>query len=87
MRFAYECENPLCVTVQSHSFAMGSAPTCVNCSACGKIAKRVYTVPQLNTQPALFSDENKRGLAEMDAKAKVEEKAYNKRWNRRMQSL
>lgn len=87
MRYAYECSSSLCVTIQSHSYPMGSAPSCVNCSACGKIARRVFTAPQLTTQPALLSDANKRGLAEMDSKAKVEDKAYNKRWERRLQSL
>lgn len=86
-RYSYECEDGLCVAVESHFFAMGSAPSCVNCSACGKIARRVFTAPQLTTQPALLSDANKRGLAEMDSKAKVEDKAYNKRWDRRLQSL
>lgn len=66
---------------------MGSAPSCVNCSACGKIARRVYTVPQLNTRPELSSDANRQGLAEINAKAKVEDRQYTKGWGKPLQKL
>lgn len=86
-RYSYQCGNGLCVTVESKSFPMGSAPSCINCSACGKIATRVYTVPQLNTRPSQFSEANKVGLQQLDATRDKDDAVYNKRWDKRMPSL
>jgi len=71
-----------------HFFKMGEAPESLGlCSTCEREAKRVFSSPQLVTQPERCSEANKKGLAEMNATAKADEKAYNKRWDRRMQSL
>jgi putative FmdB family regulatory protein len=84
-RYDFECKT--CDVVLTKHCSMHDIPTSVACDFCGREAKRVFSVPQLVTQPELCSDANKKGLAEMNAKAKVEDAAYGKRWDRRLQAL
>lgn len=82
-RYDFECE---CGVVLTKTFSMKDVPQTIVCDFCGGPAYRVFSAPQVNVN-SLYSAANKRGLAEMDANAPVEEKAYNKRFDRRMQSL
>ena len=64
---------------------MGQAPVMEVCR-CGQESTRIFSVPEVSVN-SLFSDENKQGLAAIDATAKTDEKFYNKRWDRRLQAL
>jgi putative FmdB family regulatory protein len=84
-RYNFECKP--CEMVFTTPYAMLSVPPSSACVTCGREAKRVFTAPQLVTLPELCSDANKKGIADLNATAKTDEKAYNKRWDRRLQSL
>jgi len=83
-RYEFHCDK--CDVLQTVRYPMGQVPPVVSCEHCPGPAYRVFSAPQVNVC-SLYSDANKRGLAEMDAKSPFEEKAYNKRFDRRMQSL
>ena len=76
----------VCGVPLTKTFSMKDVPQTIISESCGCTAKRIFSAPQVNVN-SLYSAANKRGLAEMDAKSPFEEKAYNKRFDRRMQSL
>lgn len=66
-------------------FPMRAVPPAVDCG-CGGQAERVFSAPQVSVS-SLYSEANKRGLAEVDATRRADEAIYARNWNRRLQSL
>ena len=81
--YEFGCE---CGATTLERFSMDIVPRSLLCGRCGNECSRIFSAPQVRMN-SLYSDENKRGLAEMDAKAPKEEMIYNKRFDRRAQSL
>lgn len=90
-RYTFECSNPACGVMQSQPFPMGGAPPSVDCGACGTVAARVFTSPQLNTRPRHLEDENKFGLGFSESDRRDQEKrddaSYKRFWDRPLQQL
>lgn len=82
-RYAYECA---CGHTTLKVWPMTFIPKIGVCSACAGVAKRVFSAPQIAVSSQL-SEANTRGLAEMDATRKADEKVYDRNWSRRLQSL
>lgn len=82
-RYEFVCE---CGQGIVESFAMQEVPAVVGCAGCGGKAKRIFAVPQVKTA-MLCSEANKRGLAEMDATRRTDERAYTRNWDRRLPGL
>ena len=83
-RYEFYCDK--CEQRQAVRYPMGQVPPVVSCEHCPGPAYRIFSAPQVNVS-SLHSDANRQGLAEINATAKTDEKFYNKRWDRRMQSL
>ena len=73
-RYEYQCR---CGEKCAKTYRMGQAPVMEVCR-CGQEATRIFSVPEVSVN-SLFSDANRQGLAAIDATAKTDEKAYNKR--------
>lgn len=82
-RYEYVCE---CGERMIGAFAMRDVPEAVKCDGCSGEAQRIFSVPQVK-HAALYSDANKRGLAELDASRRLDERVYDRNWGRRLQRL
>ena len=82
-RYEYVCA---CGERTIGAFAMRDVPAAVICVGCGGEGRRVFSVPQVKPA-ALYSDANKRGLAELDASRRLDERVYARSWGRRLQRL
>ena len=77
-RYEYQC---VCGRAVVRVFAMREFPGMVPCAGCGGEAKRIFAAPQLK-RATLFSEANKRGLAELDSTRRTDEAAYARNWDR-----
>lgn len=82
-RYEYVCA---CGERIVRRFAMREVAAVVSCGRCRGEARRVFSAPQLKTA-SLYSEANRRGLAELDATRRTDEAVYARNWNRRLQSL
>lgn len=82
-RYGYVCA---CGEPMVRTFAMREVPATAMCARCGKEASRVFAVPQIRVS-SLCSEANTRGLAELDSTRWMDERAYARNWNRRLQPL
>ena len=82
-RYEYRCA---CGRAILRVFAMREVPAIIRCEECGGEARRVFTAPQVKTT-ALYSEANKRGLAELNATRRTDERVYARNWDRRLPKL
>jgi hypothetical protein len=82
-RYEFGCA---CGKAILQAFAMREVPAGVPCGVCGGEARRVFTAPQVN-RGTLSSEANKRGLAELDASRRTDERVYARNWNCRLPNL
>ena len=82
-RYRFGCA---CGKAILQAFAMREVPTGVPCEGCGGEARRVFTAPQVHSG-TLSSEANKRGLAELDASRRTDERVYARNWDRRLPKL
>lgn len=80
--YRYECSR--CKVPHSLRYPMGEAANSAPCPLCRGLAERVFTSPQLNTQPYYLHDDNKFALGFDETTRRETMKAddvqYEKQW-------
>lgn len=56
------------------------------CEVCRGEAQRLFSVPQVKAA-SLYSEANKRGLAELDRTRRTDEWVYARNWSRRLPGI
>ena len=77
-RYEYACA---CGERVVRRCTMQEVSAVVSCEACQGTARRIFSAPHVKTA-SLYSEVNKRGLAEIDATRRTDERVYARNWDR-----
>lgn len=77
-RYEYRC---VCGARLERVCGMREVTATTSCTRCSGEAHRIFSAPQVSVS-SLYSDANRRGLAELDATRHTDERIYARNWNR-----
>ena len=81
--YLFECEDPTCRGWGKALRTLAARNDPLECLVCRRPMTRLFSSPMLITERFMDRQENRRGLAEIDAHAKAEDRRYARNWDRR----
>ncbi len=85
--YLFECEDPACRGRGKALRTLAARNDPLECSVCRRPMTRLFSSPMLITERFLDREENRRGLAEIDAHAAVEDRCYARNWDKHVPNL